>query len=191
YYGVQLSSADIFLASFDPASGDISSTPVQPIKQFDGFNQSPEWSPDGKYLAYVSKRDPLTISPITLVIRSMESGKVVRELKPKLGYLLVPRWSPDGRTFIARDGDLKGRSGIVKIDAATGDGSLVVPNEVCSGIPFWASEGTTFFCLISRARESCRWTLAQAKSGVLFREHRRETPRLQTVATWFTRAGRA
>ena len=75
----------------------------------------------------------------------METGHV-RELFPRLSYVFMGRWSSDDRLFIARGADLKGRSGIVKIDATSGEASLVVPNETCSGIPFWAPHGNSFFC---------------------------------------------
>jgi Tol biopolymer transport system component len=48
---------------------------------------------------------------------------------------------------------LKGRSGIVRIDAITGEASLVVLNEVCSGIPFWSLDAASFFCFRDRQRE--------------------------------------
>ena len=147
YYKTLHGGADVFVAPFDAGSKQTSSAPARAIRQFSGLNQMPEWSADGKYLAYVSKRDPVVPSPVTIVISSSETGAVVRELRPKLSYLAYPRWSPDGRTFVARGADMKGRSGIVKFDATTGDASLVVPNEVCSGIPSWtAAPNGSFFC---------------------------------------------
>jgi dipeptidyl aminopeptidase/acylaminoacyl peptidase len=68
----------------------------------------------------------------------------VREIHPRASYLLYPKWSPDGRTFIARGADLKGRSGILRIDAATGGTSTVT--DECLGAPYWAAQGRTFFC---------------------------------------------
>jgi WD40-like Beta Propeller Repeat len=153
YYKVLRGGADIFVAPFDPASGQIATAPLRVIRQFNGLNQMPEWSANGKYLAYVSKRDPVVPSPGTVVISSLETAKVVRELRPKLSYLGFPRWSPDGRMFVARGADLKGRSGIVKFDAMTGEASLVVPEDVCSGIPVWAAAADgTFFCFDFEAK---------------------------------------
>ena len=39
------------------------------------------------------------------------------------------RWSPDSRFFLANGDDNKGRSGLYKIDAQTGEVSAVVPQE--------------------------------------------------------------
>jgi Tol biopolymer transport system component len=131
------------------ASGQLSSPPVRPARQFKGYNSSPEWSSDGKFMAFASRRDipaPISVSPGVIPILSMETGQVVRELMPAIFYGGIGRWSPDGRLFIARGTDLKGRDGIVKIDAATGETTFVVPNETCSGIPHWAPDGRSFFC---------------------------------------------
>jgi Tol biopolymer transport system component len=144
YYSALKSGADISTASFDAATGQLSTAPVNPIRQFRGHNNMPEWSADGKYLAYASQRSG---QPLTIVIGAADTGEIVREVRPKLSYYLYARWSPDGRTFVARGADLKGRSGIVKFDAVTGDASLVVLNEVCSGLPSWTSSGDgTFLC---------------------------------------------
>jgi len=141
YYHLEIGGANIYVAQFDTASGQLSSAPIQPVQQFRGLNTLADWSGDGKSLAYVSRRGARPV----LAILSMETGSV-RELYPALSYMAPPSWSPDNRQFIARGADLKGRSGIVKIDATTGEASLVVPNEVCSGGSYWAPGSTSFFC---------------------------------------------
>src|SRR5262249_36822662 len=120
YYKLQPGSANIFVAGFDLASGQLSSTPIQPIRQFKGFNGSPEWSRDGKLLGYTSYRDvpaPINVTRPVLAILSMESGQT-REVQPATLYL-GGKWSADGRTVLARGADLKGRSGAVKVDTTT------------------------------------------------------------------------
>jgi len=146
YYKGLVTGADIWVANVDREARRLSTTPARLIKQFKGLNQMPEWSSDGKYLAYVSKRDASVPSPVTIAISSAETGDPVREIQPRASYFLYPKWSPDGRTFIARGSDLKGRSGILRIDATTGETSIVALNEQCSGVPYWAADGRTFFC---------------------------------------------
>jgi hypothetical protein len=53
--------------------------------------------------------------------------------------------------FIAHGADLKGRAGVVKIDASTGQASLIPPDR-CAGRPYWAASGTSFFCQDLRAQ---------------------------------------
>jgi Tol biopolymer transport system component len=148
YYDLAPATANIYVAALNPSTGTLGGSPVQPVHQFKGANTQPEWSPDGKELAFVSRREvpaPINVARPVVGILSMETG-AVREVFPALSYMGFPRWSPDGTTFIARGADLKGRSGIVRIDATTGAASLVVPNEVCSGLPYWAPDGESFFC---------------------------------------------
>jgi Tol biopolymer transport system component len=149
FYSLLPSGSNIYVAQFDLESGQLSSTPVQPIQQFKGFNTSPQWSSDGRYLAFRSRRDPPGPSNVTRMvvpILSIATGQVERELYPAISYGGMGDWSPDGRQFILRGADLKGRSGIVRVDAMTGEATLVAPNETCSGIPFWSPGGTSFFC---------------------------------------------
>ena len=65
----------------------------------------PDWSRDGKYLAYRS-RGSNGINALS--IRSVESGQV-RELRTALHYFNEPRWSPDARWLVTGGRDLKGR----------------------------------------------------------------------------------
>jgi Tol biopolymer transport system component len=94
------------------------------VNTFVGANSAPEWSPDGKYFAYVSRRDVLQV----IGIRTIETGQV-RELSisPALYRLQSFGWAPDGRSFIAVAAILLGeRPGIYKIDAQSGQRSVVV-----------------------------------------------------------------
>lgn len=148
FYNLLPGGAEIYVAQFDAAAGQLASTPVQPIQQFKGLNTAPQWSSDGRFLAYLSRREvpaPIKVARPVLAILSMETGQV-REIFPTLAYTSMGRWSPDDRLFIARGADLKGRPGIVKIDASTGEASLVVPNDTCSDAPSWSPKGTSFFC---------------------------------------------
>ena len=153
YYKALVAGADIWTAPFDRQSHALTSPPVRLLQQFKGLNQMPEWSADGQFIAYVSKRDVQVPSPVVIAISDARSGNVVREVTVRASYLLYPRWSPDGRTFIARGSDLKGRDGILRIDATTGATETVALNETCSGIPYWAAQGRTFYCYDFPARE--------------------------------------
>ena len=149
FYNLLAVDSKIYVAKFDSTSGQLSSLPMQPIQQFKGFNASPEWSSDGRYLAYASRRDvpaPINVTRSVTPILSMATGQVVRELHPSVTYGGIGRWSPDGRQFIARGVDAKGRSGIVAVDATDGSTTLVILSETCTGIPFWATDGKSFFC---------------------------------------------
>ena len=123
----------------DLTGGKVVSTP-ETFQRFIGSRGRPDWSADGKFLAYQSC-NPLGSGPCTLWIRSMETGQL-RELNVKLGYFFFPRWSPDGRELVARGSDLRGRNnGLYRIDAQTGEATLVVTPYPGQSPPRWAADG--------------------------------------------------
>jgi Tol biopolymer transport system component len=125
-------------SAIDLTSGELVSSPTN-FKRFIGSRGRPDWSADGKYLAYQSC-DPLGAGPCTLWIQSMETGQA-RELKVKLGYFFFPRWSPDGRELLVIGTDLRGRNnGLYRIDVQTGEATLVVAPRA-SSTPQWAPDG--------------------------------------------------
>jgi Tol biopolymer transport system component len=146
YFGVQVGNRDIQLASFDFGTGQFLSTPVKPTQDFVGAHGQPDWSSDGKYLAYISQRLAAGSRNIVLAIRSVETGQT-RELRPKLNYFQLPRWSPDGRSLAVSGQDLKGRRGIYRIDAQTAEASsitLAEPGENVSQ-PQWSPDGEKLY----------------------------------------------
>ena len=145
YFGSKVSGVDVQIASFDFATGQLLSPPVNPIPDFMGSNQLPDWSPDGKFLAYRSRR--VTGTPGTLIaILSMESRQV-RELTSEMGYVTFLRWSPDGRFLAVEGTDLKGRRGIFRIDVQSGAVSPFVlkGSESANNIPDWSLDGKKLY----------------------------------------------
>ena len=132
------------MAEFDQTSGQLSSRPVSPIKQFNGVTGMAQWSSDGRLLLYESWRDipaPINVTRPVVAIVSADTSETVREVHPALSYGGMGSLSPDGRTFVVRGSDLKGRSGILRVDSTSGAATLIAPSETCSGIPFWAPDG--------------------------------------------------
>jgi Tol biopolymer transport system component/beta-lactamase regulating signal transducer with metallopeptidase domain len=141
YYGVQAGIMDVYTAPLDPATGKVVAPPQPVNPRLEGSNSYPAWSPDGRYLAYLSPmRNALAWeSPGTLSIRAVESGETrVHLLKQSLAQ---PSWSADGRSLLAA-GD---RTGALRIDVQTG-AITAIPNAVRSmeeGV--WALDGKSLF----------------------------------------------
>ncbi|PYS59275.1 MAG: hypothetical protein DMF76_16840 [Acidobacteria bacterium] len=71
------------MGSFDFSTGEVLSHPTDLLLQdFAASNRSPDWSPDGKSLAYVVEHGPRA-GEFSLAIRSLETDQV-RELRPQL-----------------------------------------------------------------------------------------------------------
>ena len=76
----------------------------------------PAWSFDGKQLAYkMTTANGLQM----LAIRPVDRDQV-RRLPVSLRYIAEPRWLADGRSLVTKGADVRGRAGIFRIDAATG-----------------------------------------------------------------------
>ena len=107
YYGVVRATEDVFVAGLDPATGKITGPPRKAIEAFEGGNFSPSYSPDGKCLAYVSRRgnSPYpTNRGNALCVRSLDTGQervFYREIwRLGLRFINGPEWSPDGRSIV-------------------------------------------------------------------------------------------
>ena len=124
YYGLQGNATDVYEVGIDPQTGKISSPAKKAVLHYEGHNAYPDYSPDGKLLAYISTQSVPSIQPQRFLgILSLETGKI-RELHPDLTMFGFPRWAPDGRAVSVEGTGKDGREGIFRVDAQTGD---VVP----------------------------------------------------------------
>jgi Tol biopolymer transport system component len=147
YYHLMPGVSNVYVADFDQATGQLSSLPRSPIKQFRGTTGLSQWSPDGRFIVHESWRDipaPINVTRPVIAFVSADSGEVVREVPFAVSYGSMGSLSPDGRAFITRGADLKGRSGQVRVDATTGAATVVT--NACGAFPMWTRDATSFFC---------------------------------------------
>ena len=124
FYGLQGGATDVYEVEIDPRTGKILTPATKMILQYEGHNGYPDYSPDGKFIAYIYSPNMPNIQPReTLNILSLETGQA-RALKPALARFSYPHWAPDGRALSVVGIDQEGRGGIYKIDVQT---SGVVP----------------------------------------------------------------
>ena len=127
---------DVYFTKLDSETGETLVPPKRTIKSFEGHNLSPDYSPDGKYLAYVRR-----MRPDVLCIHSLETGEE-REFSLKLRRIELPRWSPDGSSILVTGQDLNNRWGVYQIDTQTGDVTSIVLN---GGGGDWSYDGKDIF----------------------------------------------
>lgn len=148
YMGTRAGDGDVGVVSIDLATGKQIGAPARPIQSFIGSTSQPHWSPDGKHLAYVSARgfNPTNNRDRIIAIQSLETANV-REIRPRLSYFNQFNWSPDGRSFITGGTNLKGRSGVFRIDAQTGEVAPVVDlsPEGNNSYPQWSPDGKRIY----------------------------------------------
>jgi len=135
----------IRIGEFDFNTGRFLSAPVDPVVTFIGKNTRPAWSPDGKSLAYVSKRP--NADAHMLVVRSTETG-TSRELQINLRVFSELAWSPDGRSLVVLGLDARQVSGLYRISAQTGEVALIAAHEVQEALaPDWSADGSKLYYL--------------------------------------------
>jgi Tol biopolymer transport system component len=142
YYGINTGVRDLYTATFDFEMGKLLDPPVPVTQLFAGKNSSPDWSPDGSQLAYLSDRSRRNnpggfgVNADTIVIRSLQTGKE-RELRPQLAVMGDPngiRWSSDGRSFTLKATDEKGGEGVFRVDAQTGKVTTLLEGNAMDGV---------------------------------------------------------
>jgi len=136
----------IQVAPIDLTAGKLVPTFSPVFQRFIASRGRPDWSADGKLLAYSSCASG-GAGPCTLFIRSTETGQV-RELRPALAYFGFPRWSPTGRALMLPGTDLKGRQALFNIDAQTGDVSILLTAEDIDksiASPQWGADGKSVY----------------------------------------------
>jgi Tol biopolymer transport system component len=139
YIYKSVSDRDVRTVRMDLAGGKVVGPPTKFDRGFlSGILTTPSWSPDGKFLAYQADDSPNA----AIAIRTVATGEVRR--LPGL-YARDPRWSPDGRSLISAARDRRGRNGIFRVDAQTGETTVVVLGPRFGAMPRWSPDGSKIY----------------------------------------------
>lgn len=180
YFWEMKSIEDVYIAEINPETQTITDPAKRISEKYEGTTREAGYSPNGKYLAYISRwtNFPLSRKNIyKLIIRSLESGQE-RELIPNLSSILFPRWDPDSSKILA-SGEFKiGSRGIVQFNLENGDYSTIMPiakgdNDLYK--PEWSKDGKSLYFVRSELRNEkstiLKWDIAsQAEKEVLILE---------------------
>ena len=107
YFGTPGSWWDIYTVTIDPETGKITEPPTEVQLPYQGHNKMPAWSPNGKYLAYISERRQPRYRNI-LFIYSVKTGTFQEiDYQDNISH---PRWFPDSQSILVNGTD------VLKID---------------------------------------------------------------------------
>jgi len=182
YYCLGSRNWNPYVMDFDLQAFKLDSEPERINQRFVGSGMAVDWSPDGKYLAYLSIRrsgSKQSSFPV-LVIHSLEAGEE-RDLNLE-GSLAIParylRWFPDSRSFLLMASDWNGNNGFFRIDRQTAGVTplmLSKPGERF-GWPMLSPEGNIlYYQIITREDGKTRIMRKDLDSGqerVLFQSLR-------------------
>lgn len=115
-YGLRTGTSDVFLADVT----NITKTARRASIQFPNRNLAPSFSPDGKRLAYLSRRGAENFGQESraVVIRSLTTDEET-ELPVKMAHIERVHWRADGQALYLSGSDGRGRGGIFQYDLAT------------------------------------------------------------------------
>jgi len=141
---------DIYLAPLDPVTSRVLATPTLLPSRVAGHMTYPEWSRDGRELAFKLGIAGRASTGPGIWIRNLATGED-RRLDPHIdGDLGQFAWSRDGSGFIAAY--TGGAPRLVKIDAQTGEAAAVIgakpeqasgPGSGALSQPRWLPDGRT------------------------------------------------
>ncbi|UCC82138.1 MAG: PD40 domain-containing protein [Gemmatimonadota bacterium] len=124
FYGVPMDNRVVYVASIDPETGAVLAAPTAVGGDNLARNSSPEWSPDGRYLAYLTLEGQQAgwyTGEYTISIRSVETGEARQLRVPDLDLFGDFRWFAEGQHLLVPGVDRNERDGVFKVDIQTGE----------------------------------------------------------------------
>ncbi len=144
---------------------DLSARTARLLTPGDHDEQLPAWSPDGRYIAYITKRgvDPDRTLNFDIYLISPDDGAAERQLTTFPGSDLDPywesrpSWSPDStRIAYLQSGEDRwiyyAPWQLAVIDVASGRANLPASIDLCFYKPRWSPDGRSVIALIERNR---------------------------------------
>jgi len=172
---------DVYSVEVDLEKGQLLTSPKKMIKYQEGMNTWPDYSPDGKYLAYLSRRNirearrTPRASGSYICLYSLESGEK-KDIPTPLNPYGFPRWSPDGSSILVLGAYDDETIGLYAIDVQTGEARQVVIDETVISSYGWSVDGKSIYYVLNDNKEkSCEILVRDIESGQdrsLYREDR-------------------
>ncbi|MCK4838856.1 MAG: PD40 domain-containing protein [Desulfobulbaceae bacterium] len=130
YYAVNNNVWSVQIYEFDPAGVKVVSPPQSAFRH--GNMRTPDWSPDGSFLAGVVSSEPSR----AVIIRSMDTGEE-RELRVAdwtIGWGGI-RWTPEGKYVVVPASEAVKGENLIRIDVQTGQVTSLMPLPAIIGVP--------------------------------------------------------
>lgn len=132
--------------------------------------RSPVWSPDDRYIAYVSDlRGTGSDVPGPTELWLIDSGGGDARAFDNPGGIVdvdYPSWSPDGK-FIALSGFAGGSAQVYRLELATGRWVKLTDEPSGALQPSWSPDGKRIACVVRDGDESDIWVMNADGSGAI------------------------
>ena len=137
-FGSRMGGVDVLLA---PVSD--TEKAVRVSKSFPGLNSNPAFSPNGKTLAYLSRRGAENFGQPSRVVVLRKADGSERELASRMAHIESVKWSHDGGGLLVSGSDRVGRAGLFLLDPAEKDNQNPKPLIVDEDASFRGVEGVS------------------------------------------------
>ena len=128
YYGLSTDVSEVLIAGCDLKAGRLVDRPAPVSQRVVSSRSLASWSPDGKFLAFLSRWAP---SPpgTTITIQAIESGEE-RDIHVDVSPVRQLSWWPDGSALVVPGLDRERHPGVFKVDLKSGAVSALVQREL-------------------------------------------------------------
>ena len=140
---------DLLVAEMDLETGRLLSDAIPIVSRYGRPTQRPDWSRDGRNLAYAATAWSLARNGrMSIVVHEMDTG---REREMNRGFLNIgsaPKWRPDGKMLLVGGLPPNGPASSLQFDVTTGSVAQLPPVarwEQC-GYPQWSADGAAVLC---------------------------------------------
>ena len=143
-----------------------------PMKPFNGIEDL-AWSPDGKYIAYASrKKTGLELSISTnsdIYLYNIETKETKNITEGMMGYDVMPQFSPDGKSIawvsLERDGYESDKHRLFIADLATGDKAYLTESFDYNVDAFqWKTDSKSFYFIACKEAVTHIWEMDSDKN---------------------------
>lgn len=146
FYGSFMNRRDVVSARIDLASGEVLRRPEKITQSFEGRNDTPELSVDGRIVAFYSCRDRSapgsTVQADTIVVRWLETGEEKSfPIRQRLDLFRPLRWSQDQKSIFFGSWDIATKKYLgFRLDLESGNIQSLFPGSPDS-IYLFSSDG--------------------------------------------------
>jgi Tol biopolymer transport system component len=121
-------------------------------------DRAPEFSPDGKKIAFISSRS----GSWEIWVCDSDGSNPVQLTSFRGPFVTNPRWSPDGGRIVFDGDDAKGESDIWMISAGGGKPQRMTTDPSNDGNPSWSRDGRWIYFDSARTGEPQVWKIPEA-----------------------------
>ena len=127
YYGLSSAVSEVFVATLDVKTGRLLDKPSPVSQRIVAGRTLASWSPDGRHLAYLTRREPAP-SGSTITIRTIDSGEE-RDIRVDISPVRQLGWFPDGTALVVPGLDANRKPTVFRVDVKSGAVSTIVQRD--------------------------------------------------------------